>query len=876
MLPSPTPLADRLIRQSPWGYLWVSVFVAVALTESIVVGMNLLQLGHIDQDYLLTGLVAGGLVSLLVSSLLIYLGGRIRRSENLYRLLVDNAEIPVLLVSLADGRILSGNDKAAQYFACAAESLVGAHDAQFWVHAHERETCLAAIQQFGRISGCEVEMRTRTGECKWASVAAHAIEINGSAALFVVIADITPRKRSENALRASEYRFRRLHESLRDAYAEVDLNGRITGWNGAFQTMLGYSADELRALTYQELTPQRWHAAEARIIAEQVLGQGQSEVYEKEYLRRDGSVLPVELRCFLLRDQFGEPEAIWAIVRDITERKAIEAELKGHRDRLEELVAQRTQELREITAYNRTLFETSPVGLVLCDGQGRHVDVNSAYLRIVGYTETEIRQLTLAALTPEEYAAQDAEQAAALRASGHYGPYEKQFLHKDGRRIAVLLNGLSLKRGGQQYIWSAVEDITARKAAESNLQQAKEVAEAANRAKTAFLANMSHEIRTPLHAITGLAYLIRRAGLAPQQATRLDKLQTAADHLLSIINAVLVLSRIEAGKIAMEEVPLNIDALIDRVLSMTSERARAKGLELRTDTEANLPELLGDATRLTEALLNYVSNAIKFTDAGTILIRTTRSEDNRGDALLRFEVHDTGIGIAAESMSRLFSRFEQADNSTTRKYGGTGLGLAITRNYARLMGGDAGASSLPGRGSTFWFSARLKKPLAPDAARMQCSNFDAAAALRHEFPAATIMVAEDDPFNQEIALTLLQDIGYEVDIASDGLRAVELAREHDYAAIFMDVQMPGMDGIEAARRIRQLSRQDGTPIIAMTASAFFEDRIRCLDAGMSEFLGKPVQPALFYSSLLACLRARAGGAAHCDDPRLGQVPNWVI
>lgn len=869
-------LAERLLRQRPGYHLWVSVLVSVAMTETIIVAMNLLLLGHIDRGYLITGFVAGALVSLIVSSILIYLSDRMRRTENLYRLLVDNAEIPVLLVSLEDGRILSGNDKAAQYFDCGAERFANVRERDLWLHARQREAFFDTIREHGRSSGGEVELRTCKGERKWASLAANAVELEGGAGLFMMIADLTARKRSEDALRESEDRLRRLHESLRDAYAQVGLDGRIQSWNAAFLSMLGYTAEELRTLQISDITPQRWHARDAAIIAEQVLRHGQSEVHEKEYIRRDGELLQVEVRTFLLRDTDGHPEAMWAIVRDITERKAVAAELTAHHDRLEELVAQRTDELREITVFNRALFEATPVGLALCRMDGTHVDVNPAYLRIVGYDMAEIKHLTGAALTPPEYAAQDAQQADILRSTGRYGPYEKEYLHRAGRRVPVLLNGLILQRGGKQYIWSSVEDITARKEAEASLQQAKESAEAANRAKSAFLANMSHEIRTPLHAIGGMAYLIRRAGLTPQQAERMDKLQVATDHLLSIINAVLVLSRIEAGKIAMEEIPVSIDTLIDQVLAMTGERARAKGLQLRTQIDADLPELLGDPTRLREALLNYVSNAIKFTDSGAVLVRVARCAESREDILLRFEVHDTGVGIAAESMERLFTRFEQADNSTTRRYGGTGLGLAITRNFARLMGGDAGAESAPGRGSRFWFTARLKKMLATESSPPPQNASDALDLLQREYAGAPVLVVEDDAFTQEITLTLLQDAGFCVDLAGDGARAIELASGRDYAAILMDVQMQGMDGLEATRRIRRLARHGTTPIIAMTANAFFEDRIRCLDAGTNEFLGKPVEPALLYSTLLHCLKLMAGNAPQGTGSDPDAAHEWVI
>jgi signal transduction histidine kinase len=264
------------------------------------------------------------------------------------------------------------------------------------------------------------------------------------------------------------------------------------------------------------------------------------------------------------------------------------------------------------------------------------------------------------------------------------------------------LSLLLLRLGRQQQALMRTESES------EALAQARDAAEAANRAKSAFLANMSHEIRTPLNAITGMAHLLKRSGATPQQVERLDKIDTASKHLLDIINAILDLSKIEAGKFTLEEAEFSVGRICTNVATMLADRAQAKQLQLRIET-TDLPTLRGDPTRLQQALLNYATNAIKFTATGTITLRTRLEEDAEESVLLRFEVEDTGIGIDAEAMARLFTDFEQADNSTTRKYGGTGLGLAITRKLAQLMGGDAGVTSTPEVGSTFWFTARLRK-----------------------------------------------------------------------------------------------------------------------------------------------------------------------
>jgi signal transduction histidine kinase len=369
----------------------------------------------------------------------------------------------------------------------------------------------------------------------------------------------------------------------------------------------------------------------------------------------------------------------------------------------------------------------------------------------------------------------------------------------------------------------------------------------ANLAKSAFLANMSHEIRTPLNAITGMVHLMRRAGITPQQADRLDKIETAGKHLLDIINAVLDLSKIEAGKFVLDRTDVRIDILMTNVASMLQERARAKGLALVVDSPAIRTTFTGDPTRLQQALLNYASNAIKFTETGSVTLRAWIVEETPEAALLRFEVSDTGIGIAPEAMPRLFSAFEQADNSTTRKYGGTGLGLAITKRFAELMGGTAGVSSTPGAGSTFWFTAWLEKS-ADDSAFDPVPRDSVEGRLKHEHAGRSILLVEDEAINREVSLNLLEDIGLIVDVAVDGSEAVELVAKLDYDVILMDMQMPRMDGLEATRCIRQMNKN--VPIIAMTANAFSEDRQRCLEAGMDDFITKPVDPDILFDCLL--------------------------
>ena len=538
--------------------------------------------------------------------------------------------------------------------------------------------------------------------------------------------------------------------------------------------------------------------------------------------------------------------------------------------------------MRASEARFRQLFEVAPMPLVLISAVGGVVDLNRSFVQTFGYTLDDLPDMDAwwqkAFPVPEARAqAQNAWRAVVIfnQEEGRANdPVELRITCRDGQVRTLMVAGANV---GDAFLWTFF-DITEMRELDTQLQryrhhledlvaerttqlaEATQRAELASQAKSAFLANMSHEIRTPMNAILGLARLLERSGVDPLQQDRLAKIRSAGSHLLSIINDILDISKIEAGKLSLETMDFSPIALFNQAQSLIHDRLSAKSLAFRVDAEGLPPVLRGDVTRLRQALLNYLGNAVKFTEHGSVALRARVLEDDGDELLVRFEVIDTGIGIAAEQLPRLFQSFEQADTSTTRKYGGTGLGLALTRHLAGLMGGDAGVESELGQGSTFWFTARLQqRPGVVLPAPAEEPAVETAAALTRRVAGRRLLLVEDNPLNQEVAMDMLGDLGLLIDRAENGQDAVALAAGHDYDLILMDMQMPLMDGLEATRQIRALPGGRRVVVVAMTANAFEEDREACMSAGMNDFLPKPVEPEALYRILLKWL-VPGGGA----------------
>lgn len=697
----------------------------------------------------------------------------------------------------------------------------------------------------------EHRMRTADGRIRWVSARCrYELDANGQPLRAAgTIQDITERKRAELDLADSNNLLMTVIDAIPMRVFWKDRNLVYLGCNTSFAQDAGKSsAQELvgkddYALSWAQQAEQ--YRADDRLA----MDSGVAKVaFDEPQTTPDGRTIWLRTSKIPLKKPDGQVFGVLGIYEDITQRKQAE------------------EQVRKLSQ----VAEQSPESVIITDLAGNIEYVNPAFMRNTGYAYAEVvgrnPRLLQTPLTPKHT------YAAMWSALSQGQSWSGEFIdrRKDGSVFDewAVISPLRDESGVVTHYVSIQEDITEKKRLADELDayrqglelqvrqrtleltSAREQAEESSRAKSNFLANMSHEIRTPLSAIVGMAGLIRREPLSHSQTDKLGKLEAAAKHLSATINDILDLSKIEANRLVLEERPLELATVIDNIAQMLQQTADEKGLALQIDAPSLPTGLVGDATRLAQALLNYAGNALKFTQRGGVTLRCQTQSESANAVVLRFEVQDSGAGIAADKLAQLFSPFVQADSTTTRKYGGTGLGLAITKRLVNAMGGDVGVQSELGKGSTFWFTVRLKKNAQSAETQADRAVANAAEQLKTRFSGQRVLLVDDDDFNREIGVLLLEDLGLVVDVAQDGQAAFEMATHNAYALVLMDMQMPKLDGLEATRQIRGSSTGKLVPIVAMTANAFAEDRIHCMEAGMNDFLTKPVDPALLHQVLL--------------------------
>ena len=873
-----------------------------------------------------------------------------------------------------------------------------------------------------------VGLETPAGQQRWLMVNVAPLRAAGTQALqgaVVSLSDVSER-------RAADEQLRRLTQAVEQNPSSVlitEPDGRIDYVNTSFTRITGYQAAEVLGRHVSLLQSGQTSAAVYRDLHETLLrgGTWRGELVNR---RKTGEVYTEFAVVAPIRQMDGQVSHHLLIQEDISERKRIGAELDLHRHHLQELVAGRTRELQqalsaqqEADLFLRVVADNLPTAIAYWDREQRLRFANQPYLRVfTSHPEQALGQTSESLFGAEQVARERS--AIDLTLGGIATSWSDSRTGPDGKVHHFLGQRLpDLRQGEVRGYFLFAAEVTELKEAEQRLVQlnealseARDRAEHANRTKSAFVANMSHEIRTPMNAIIGLTHVMLRDKQKPAQLERLRKVSDAAQHLLGLVNDVLDLSKIEAGKLTLAQVEFDLAEVLSRSMELVLDQAHEKQLELVLDTSDCPRRLRGDPMRISQALVNLLGNAVKFTEQGAVALRVSLvpgphdSSQEHGELLLRFEVRDTGIGIEPAQMGSLFSAFSQADTSTTRRFGGTGLGLAITRQLAQLMGGETGAQSRYGQGSRFWFTARMDHAEHPNAwpqhpdlagrhvlvvddlaparaalsgllrrlglrveavgsaeqalarvARVEAAgdpfellvidwlmphtdglvlasqlagrrhgltptvlvtaqdsadlraeaavigihqvlgkpvshqalqeallaameveenmsmpmpllddmappplpaqtqglwaapNDAAEQALLRRHAGTRVLVAEDNPINQEVARELLTQVGLLVDIAADGVQALEMAPLAPYALLLMDMQMPRMDGMEATRRLRRLPAWQARPIVAMTANAFTADREACLAAGMNDHIAKPVDPQRLYATVLRWL-----------------------
>jgi PAS domain S-box-containing protein len=666
--------------------------------------------------------------------------------------------------------------------------------------------------------------------------------------------DVITGVRAVESLQESEGLYRMIVEQASDGVVTMDADGRFLIANPSFLKMAGYSSEELAKLRIRDLVEGDQRTALSAHLARVSAGK-EPPPTEWQLLRKDGSTCPVEVSAKMLLNG-----CRLAIVRDVTERKRTQAyeafresyrHVEKHSKELGELVEDRTRELRWSTASLRTAQAIAHLGSWEWDILLNSMTASEEAHRILGVQAPRMSLSEFAAVLHQEDRELFLERMRA--AVEENVPLNMEIRVLRGAEVCVVHLQATVERNS---LWEArrmvgtLQDITERKRIEAERQEAQEAAEAANRAKSEFLANMSHELRTPMNGVLGMTSILLDTSLSPTQRQYATTIRQSGQSLLTLLNDILDFSKIEARRLELEPVAFSLRAVVNDTTSVFELSAQAKGLHLRCVVDDNVVEWLsGDPGRLRQVLTNLLGNAMKFTHQGEVGLRIHCEDTDNTHQKLRFEVKDTGIGIAPEARKRLFRPFSQADGSITRRFGGTGLGLAISKQLVELMGGTLHLESQLGVGSIFSFHVSfpkvVKEPEAEGAKEPLDSHVD--------FHGARILLAEDNETNQQVASLMLQRLGCQVQVAGDGLEALSALASSDYDLVLMDAQMPELDGLEATRQLRKLrnhgARNARVPVIALTAHAMQGFRQLCLEAGMDDYLCKPIEPYLLAQCL---------------------------
>jgi len=705
------------------------------------------------------------------------------------------------------------------------------------VHPDDLPALIAAVEKT-MVSGetCIIDYRVRKGDdWRWVNATGKAELDNEGRAVNQsgVVIDIDARRRTELALDESHHQLTMAQKVGGIGVFAVPAGADDLTVSEEFCTIFGIDYAPVVSLNAvaglvlpEDAEAQSTHEDRAR-------GATPSET-EYRIRRPDGEVRWIYRRAEFIRDAEGNPLHMVGMVQDITGRKMADLRLKESR------------------AYLNLMLESvQDYAIISLDEAGRIVVWNAGAQKIFGYRPQEVLGSHIEVIfTPEDRAHDAPRIELALAATNTRSTDERWHIRQNGDRFYAsgTMSAMYDDEGRVKGFIKIARDMTAQQQAQEALLEARNAAEAANIAKTEFLANMSHEIRTPMNAIIGLSAILSKSQpLTPRQTEYIRTLSNSADSLLALINDLLDIAKIEARTVELEHIPFSLTRLMQEVASMMAVSVRDKGLTFTGDGECVEERMfIGDPTRLRQIIVNLCSNAIKFTEKGGVHVGIACGPSDMPDSeMIRISVTDSGIGIAPEKMETIFQKFVQADTSINRKYGGTGLGLAITKTLTEIMGGGISVKSEVGEGSVFEVCIPLRIATRDQVARTEYSIHAIAGNTVEAHVRPHVLLVEDYEPNILVATTFLEDFGYYVDVANNGLEAFEAVQTRAYAAVLMDVQMHGMNGLDATRRIREWEDREGRPrmrIIGMTAHALAGDRERCLAVGMDDYIPKPFRP----------------------------------
>ena len=744
----------------------------------------------------------------------------LEQSEERYRDLFENAPVGIYRTT-PGGRILIANPALLRMLGYDSFEALAARDLErdgFEPH-YSRDDFKTQLERDGEILGHEASWTTRDRRVVTIRESARAVRDSAGAILYYegTVEDVTERRRAEAALAEANAKLEAVIRQSPLAAFTLDLEGRVRSWNPCAQRLFG------------------WAEAEVLGAAPPVVLDDVPHGREREARRKDGSVVDVSVWHALLRDASGHPNGVVCLAADNTERKRAQARLSESERRYSDL------------------FENANDIVIAVDLEGRFTAVNKTAQQVSGYTRDELLATSMVDLLAPEDAGRVRDIVSGMLAGVSIGQHNLTAIAKDGRRVELEIASRLIFENGRPFGFQSIaRDVTERKESERRLEQyaqelswknselseALETARQATEAKSRFLANMSHEIRTPMNGVLGMTDLLLDTNLDPDQRGFAAAVKRSGEALLVLINEILDLSRIEAGKLELHPEPFNLATLVGCVAAMLEVQGRPKGVEFHCTIDDAVPRVLcGDQARFRQVLDNLAANAVKFTERGHVAVHVGVEAETAATVTVRCTVEDTGIGIAPDQIPRLFQSFTQADSSTTKRYGGAGLGLAISKQLVEMMGGRIGCESEPGHGSRFWFTASLER-----VSEAQQPAECAPEVRRAASAGGNILLDEDNDVNRLIALRLLENAGYRAHAVANGRLAVAEVLSGAFDAILMDVHMPEMDGFEATAEIRRA--ENGfrrTPVIALTARAMSGDREKCLQAGMDDYVTKPVR-----------------------------------